>query len=127
MSFDATVLSLYPDMFPGPLGTSLAGRALERGDWSLEARQIRDHATDRHRSVLDFPRLELVGPTLVHLAIVGPHPVEGRPKLEQPGLALSDSDTRYDGVWYVGPVTASPPIGTRYKYQSQITPLLRPN
>lgn len=55
MSFDATVLSLYPDMFPGPLGTSLAGRALERGDWSLEARQIRDHATDRHRSVDDTP------------------------------------------------------------------------
>lgn len=45
----------------------------------------------------------------------GPHPVEGRPRLEEPALALSDSDSRYDGVWYVGPVTASPPIGTRYK------------
>lgn len=55
MSFAATILSLYPDMFPGPLGASLAGRALERGDWSLEARQIRDHATDRHRSVDDTP------------------------------------------------------------------------
>lgn len=55
MAFDATVLTLYPEMFPGPLGLSLSGRALERGDWSLDARQIRDHATDRHRSVDDTP------------------------------------------------------------------------
>jgi len=55
MTFAATVLSLYPDMFPGPLGVSLAGKALERGDWRLDARQIRDHATDRHRSVDDTP------------------------------------------------------------------------
>ena len=53
--FRATVLTLYPDMFPGPLGTSLAGRALERGVWSLEARNIRDVATDRHRTVDDTP------------------------------------------------------------------------
>ena len=51
MTFAATVLTLYPAMFPGPLGISLAGRALERGDWSLEAVQIRDFATDRHRTV----------------------------------------------------------------------------
>ncbi|MCA1300295.1 tRNA (guanosine(37)-N1)-methyltransferase TrmD [Stappia indica] len=55
MTFKASILTLYPDMFPGPLGASLAGRALERGDWELEARQIRDHATDRHRSVDDTP------------------------------------------------------------------------
>lgn len=55
MSFAATVLTLYPEMFPGPLGQSLSGRALERGTWSLEARQIRDHATDKHRSVDDTP------------------------------------------------------------------------
>jgi tRNA (guanine37-N1)-methyltransferase len=55
MGFDATVLTLYPEMFPGPLGASLSGRALERGDWSLAARQIRDHAHDRHRSVDDTP------------------------------------------------------------------------
>jgi tRNA (guanine37-N1)-methyltransferase len=42
-------------MFPGPLGVSLAGRALERGDWSCEAVQIRDFATDRHRTVDDTP------------------------------------------------------------------------
>ncbi len=55
MTFAATVLTLYPAMFPGPLGISLAGRALERGDWSLEAVQIRDFATDRHRTVDDTP------------------------------------------------------------------------
>lgn len=51
----ASVLTLFPEMFPGPLGHSLAGRALEAGTWSLEAVNIRDHATDKHRSVDDSP------------------------------------------------------------------------
>ena len=55
MSWRATVLTLFPQMFPGPLGQSLAGRALERGIWSLEARDIREAATDRHRTVDDTP------------------------------------------------------------------------
>jgi tRNA (guanine37-N1)-methyltransferase len=55
MSWHATVLTLYPEMFPGPLGISLAGRALNEGLWSLEALQIRSFATDRHRSVDDTP------------------------------------------------------------------------
>jgi tRNA (guanine37-N1)-methyltransferase len=55
MAFAASVLTLYPEMFPGPLGVSLAGRALGEGLWSLEARNIRDFATDRHRSVDDTP------------------------------------------------------------------------
>jgi len=55
MSFAATILTLYPEMFPGPLGVSLAGRALERGDWSCETLQIRDFATDKHRTVDDTP------------------------------------------------------------------------
>ncbi|MET3601361.1 tRNA (guanosine(37)-N1)-methyltransferase TrmD [Martelella mangrovi] len=55
MSFKATVLTLYPEMFPGHLGTSLAGRAAERGQWSLDAVNIRDFAEDRHRSVDDTP------------------------------------------------------------------------
>lgn len=55
MAFKATVLTLYPDMFPGHLGHSLAGKALERGQWWLEAVQIRDFATDKHRSVDDTP------------------------------------------------------------------------
>lgn len=55
MTFRATVLTLYPEMFPGALGHSLAGRALEVGIWALEAMQIRDFATDRHRTVDDTP------------------------------------------------------------------------
>lgn len=51
----ATVLTLFPDMFPGPLGVSLAGKALATGLWALEARDIRASATDRHRSVDDTP------------------------------------------------------------------------
>ena len=55
MTFAATVLTLYPEMFPGPLGKSLAGRALAEGVWSLETVQIRDFAADRHRTVDDTP------------------------------------------------------------------------
>ncbi len=55
MSWEANVLTLYPDMFPGPLGHSLAGRALTEGLWSLKTVQIRDFAADKHRSVDDTP------------------------------------------------------------------------
>ncbi|MBN8814621.1 MAG: tRNA (guanosine(37)-N1)-methyltransferase TrmD [Sphingomonas sp.] len=53
--FAATVLTLYPEMFPGPLGVSLAGRALAEGKWRLDAVNIRDFAIDRHRTVDDTP------------------------------------------------------------------------
>ena len=55
MSFHATVLTLYPEMFPGTLGHSLAGRALQTGAWRLDTVQIRDFARDRHRTVDDTP------------------------------------------------------------------------
>ncbi len=55
MTFRASVLTLYPDMFPGPLGLSLAGRALQRGDWACEATQIRDFASGKHSNVDDTP------------------------------------------------------------------------
>jgi tRNA (guanine37-N1)-methyltransferase len=55
MTWRATVLTLFPEMFPGPLGVSLAGKALASGLWALEARDIRAAATDRHRSVDDTP------------------------------------------------------------------------
>jgi tRNA (guanine37-N1)-methyltransferase len=55
VSFRATVLTLYPEMFPGALGVSLAGKALAEGTWALESVQIRDFATDRHRTVDDTP------------------------------------------------------------------------
>ncbi|MGD0642365.1 MAG: tRNA (guanosine(37)-N1)-methyltransferase TrmD [Roseiarcus sp.] len=53
--FAATVLTLFPEMFPGPLGQSLAGDALARGLWSLAARDIREHGLGRHRAVDDTP------------------------------------------------------------------------
>lgn len=55
MAFRATILTLYPEMFPGLLGQSLSGKALDRGDWSLDCVQIRDFTTDRHRTVDDTP------------------------------------------------------------------------
>ncbi len=55
MPFRATVLTLYPEMFPGHLGFSLSGKAMERGQWSLQAMQIRDFAEDKHRTVDDTP------------------------------------------------------------------------
>ena len=55
MTFAATVLTLFPDMFPGPLGHSLAGRALEKDIWSLDMVQIRDHAVGKHHTVDDTP------------------------------------------------------------------------
>jgi tRNA (guanine37-N1)-methyltransferase len=53
--FACTILTLFPAMFPGPLGQSLAGDALARGLWSLEARDIREHGLGRHRAVDDTP------------------------------------------------------------------------
>jgi tRNA (guanine37-N1)-methyltransferase len=55
MTFAATILTLFPEMFPGSLGISLAGKALNDGLWSLDARDIRGYATDRHRTVDDHP------------------------------------------------------------------------
>ncbi|MDB5400081.1 MAG: tRNA ((37)-N1)-methyltransferase TrmD [Rhodopila sp.] len=55
MTWRASVLTLFPAMFPGPLGQSLAGRALETGIWSLDVTNIRDFAQDRHRTVDDTP------------------------------------------------------------------------
>jgi len=54
-AWTARILTLFPDMFPGPLGQSLAGKALEKGIWRLETMQIRDFATDKHRTVDDTP------------------------------------------------------------------------
>ena len=55
MTFRASVLTLYPEMFPGTLGQALAGKGLDAGAWALDVTQIRDFATDRHRSVDDTP------------------------------------------------------------------------
>lgn len=53
--WQASILTLYPDMFPGPLGLSLSGRALEKGLWNCDPVNIRDFATDKHRTVDDSP------------------------------------------------------------------------
>ncbi len=55
MTWRATILTLFPEMFPGPLGLSLAGDALEAGRWALDAHQIREHGIGRHRRVDDTP------------------------------------------------------------------------
>lgn len=55
MTFTTQIITLYPEMFPGPLGTSLAGRALSEGKWACDTINPRDFATDRHRSVDDTP------------------------------------------------------------------------
>jgi tRNA (guanine37-N1)-methyltransferase len=84
--FRASILTLYPEMFPGPLGVSLAGRALAAGTWSLETVQIRDFATDRHRSVDDTPagggagmvmRADIVARAIDHASPEG----DARPRL----------------------------------------------
>jgi len=51
----ASILTIFPEMFPGPLGVSLAGKALASHIWSLDAHDIRGHATDKHRTVDDTP------------------------------------------------------------------------
>lgn len=86
MSFRASVITLYPEMFPGPLGVSLAGKALESGLWSLETCQLREFGRGRHRTVDDTPsgggagmvlRADVLGDAIDH---VSPHG-DPRPRL----------------------------------------------
>jgi len=55
LSFSASIITLFPELFPGPLGASVLGRGLGEGLWSLETTQLRDFASDRHRTVDDTP------------------------------------------------------------------------
>jgi tRNA (guanine37-N1)-methyltransferase len=80
----ASVLTIFPDVFPGPLGASLAGKALTAGVWSLDVIDIRTFATDRHRTVDDTPagggpgmvmKPDVLGRALDTVA------TEGRPRL----------------------------------------------
>jgi len=80
----ASVLTIFPEMFPGPLGVSLAGRALNAGLWSLEARDIRSAATDKHRTVDDTPAGGGPGMVMkadVLAAALDALPQDGRPRL----------------------------------------------
>ncbi len=89
MTFATTILTLYPEMFPGPLGVSLAGRALADGKWSLDIVQIRDFAIDKHRTVDDTPagggagmvlRADVLGAAVDHALALHP---------ESPVLAMT--------------------------------------
>jgi len=105
--FAATVLTLFPAMFPGPLGQSLAGEALARGLWSLEARDIREHGLGRHRAVDDT--LAGGGPGMVMRAdvlaasldaAVGPDNARPRLILSPRGRPFSQAQARQ---WSEGP------------------------
>src|SRR5260370_16234068 len=104
MTWRATVLTLFPEMFPGPLGVSLAGKALASGLWALEARDIRDSATDRHRSVDDTPAGG--GPGMVLRADVLADALDaagaapGRPK-DRPKLLMSPRGRPLNQSWVV--------------------------
>ena len=83
----ASVLTIFPEMFPGPLGVSLAGKALGTGIWSLEARDIREHATDKHRTVDDTPAGG--GPGMVMKADVLAKALDSVPHDQRPRLLMS--------------------------------------
>ncbi|MBN9583994.1 MAG: tRNA (guanosine(37)-N1)-methyltransferase TrmD [Afipia sp. 62-7] len=84
----ATLLTLFPEMFPGPLGISLAGRALSSGIWALDARDIRDAAIDKHRSVDDTPAGG--GPGMVLRADILASAIDAVPRVpRQPRLLMS--------------------------------------
>ncbi|MBK7162557.1 MAG: tRNA (guanosine(37)-N1)-methyltransferase TrmD [Sphingomonadales bacterium] len=89
MTFQAQILTLYPEMFPGPLGVSLAGRALAEGKWACSPIQIRDFATDKHRTVDDTPAGGGAGMVLKAdvMAAVVDHAIEKQPQI--PVLAMT--------------------------------------
>jgi tRNA (guanine37-N1)-methyltransferase len=83
----ASVLTIFPEMFPGPLGVSLAGKALASGLWSLEAVDIRAHATDRHGTVDDTPAGG--GPGMVMKADILARALDSIPADPRPRLLMS--------------------------------------
>ena len=86
-SWAATVLTLFPDMFPGPLGHSLLGKASSNGLWSLEVRDIRDHGLGKHRTVDDTPAGG--GPDMVMRADVAAAAIDAVPREGRPLIYLS--------------------------------------
>ena len=86
-SWSATVLTLFPDMFPGPLGISLLGRALVGGLWSLEVKDIREHGLGKHRTVDDTPAGG--GPGMVMRADVAAAAIDAVERRDRPLIYLS--------------------------------------
>jgi tRNA (guanine37-N1)-methyltransferase len=91
-SWSATVLTLFPDMFPGPLGHSLLGKALANDLWSLEVRDIRDHGLGKHRTVDDTPAGG--GPGMVMRADVAAAAIDAVPREGRPLIYLSPRGPR---------------------------------
>jgi tRNA (guanine37-N1)-methyltransferase len=87
MPFAATVLTLFPEMFPGPLGISLCGKALSNGLWSLEVKDIREHGLGKHRVVDDTPSGG--GPGMVMRADVACAAIDAVERAERPLIYLS--------------------------------------
>jgi len=83
----ASVLTIFPEMFPGPLAQSLAGKALNSGIWSLDVVDVRAHATDKHRTVDDTPAGG--GPGMVMKADVLAHALDAVPHDTRPRLLMS--------------------------------------
>jgi len=105
--FACTILTLFPAMFPGPLGQSLAGEALARGLWSLDARDIREHGLGRHRAVDDTPagggpgmvmRADIIAASLD--AAVAPNDARPRLIMSPRGQPFSQARARQ---WAAGP------------------------
>jgi tRNA (guanine37-N1)-methyltransferase len=91
MSWQATVLTLFPEMFPGPLGLSLAGKGLEKNLWSLDVRGIREHGIGRHRAVDDTPAGG--GPGMVMRADVACAAIDAVARNDRPLIYLSPRGT----------------------------------
>ncbi len=95
MPFTATILTLFPEMFPGTLGHSLAGRALEEGKWNLKVEDIRSFAKDRHRTVDDHPAGGGVGmvlkPDVLATAIDGTPHIGPRLLMSPRGVPLTQA------------------------------------
>jgi tRNA (guanine37-N1)-methyltransferase len=99
LSFDADIITLFPELFPGPLGASVLGRGLADGLWSLKATQLRDFATDRHRTVDDTPAGGGAGMVLkpdILAAALDSFAADGRPRLlmSPRGLPLTQGRVR---------------------------------
>ncbi|HSS14289.1 MAG TPA: tRNA (guanosine(37)-N1)-methyltransferase TrmD [Rhizomicrobium sp.] len=93
-SWSATVLTLFPEMFPGPLGISLLGKALEKNLWSLDVRDIRDHGLGKHRTVDDTPAGG--GPGMVMRADVAAAAIDAVEQNARPLIYLSPRGKRLD-------------------------------
>ena len=105
--FRASVVTLFPEMFPGPLGLSLAGQALRRGDWSIACEPLREHGLGRHRKVDDAPAGGGAGLVLRPDVLAAAIDAVSPPDDPRPRLLMSPRGERMTQVrvreWAVGP------------------------